>query len=60
MIHVYRATFKGRDTTVPLDWSHCKVNIKSTKEAKCLSFGTTKYKILTFVVQFSHNFPFVL
>ena len=45
---------------VPSKGSHLKVIIKSTKEAKCLLFGTAKNRISTFVTPISHGFTFVI
>ena len=50
MMCVCRANFMVCKKTVSLDGPHLKVNIKSSKEAKCLVFGTTKNRISTFVI----------
>ena len=60
MIPVCRAIFEVCNKTVPLDGPHSKVNIKSTKDVKCLFFGTVKDKMATFVIKISHRFTFVL
>ena len=46
--------------TVSSGGSHPKVNINSVMEAKCLLFGTAKNRMLTFVIEFSHGFTFVI
>ena len=57
MICVCRANYKVCNKTVPPNWHYPKVNIKSTKRAKCLLFGTVRGKISTFVIQFPTNLP---
>ena len=46
--------------TILSNGSHVKVNIKSTKEGKCLLFGATKNRIPAFVILISHGFSFVI
>ena len=51
---------KKKKKTDSLSGAHIKVNIKSTKGAKCFSFGRTKDVISSFVVSNLHGFTFVL
>ena len=60
MIDMTRPDFNVSKKT---DWSsgvYSKSNIKSTKRAKYLLFGTTKDMIFSFATTNSHGFTFVL
>ena len=59
-MHVCRANFMVCKKTVSLDGSHLKVNIKSTKEAGCLLFGTAADRMSSFVIMIFHGFTFVI
>jgi len=58
-IHMIRPDSNVCKQTDSLSGSHSEVNIKSTKEAKCLSFCTTMNVITAFAITNSHRFTSV-